>query len=97
MNEGHFVGLRWMIPFDKGDPETVRRVIACTNEQLDLVLENGFIPYKTPVWAVMKLEERCRSRLPALPAGQRDDGPVQYPESRQVGGTGGVNDEERHI
>jgi hypothetical protein len=23
MNEGHFIGLRWMLPYDKGDPETV--------------------------------------------------------------------------
>ncbi|NLE08351.1 MAG: FAD-binding oxidoreductase [Dehalococcoidales bacterium] len=57
MNEGHFVGLRWMIPYDKGDPETVRRVVAATNEQLDLVLKMGFLPYKTPVWAVRKMEE----------------------------------------
>jgi FAD/FMN-containing dehydrogenase len=57
LNEGHFVGLRWMLPFDKSDPETVRRVKALTDEQLDLVIKMGFVPYKTPVWAVRKLEE----------------------------------------
>jgi FAD/FMN-containing dehydrogenase len=66
MNEGHFVGLRWMIPYDKGDPETVRRVIAATNEQLDLVLEMGFVPYKTPVWAVRRLEELAGPELVGL-------------------------------
>lgn len=59
MNEGHFVGLRWMLPYDKGDPETVRRVEALCVEQLDMVIEMGFIPYKTPVWAIRKLEERA--------------------------------------
>jgi FAD/FMN-containing dehydrogenase len=59
MNEGHFVGLRWMLPYDKGDPETVKRVEALCLEQLELVLDTGFVPYKTPVWAIRKLEERA--------------------------------------
>lgn len=59
MNEGHFVGLRWMLPYNKKDPETVRRVEALCVEQLDMVLDMGFIPYKTPVWAIRKLEERA--------------------------------------
>ncbi len=58
MNEGHFAGLRWMLPFDKGDPEMVRRVKDLSAEQLDLVLETGYIPYKTPVWAIRELEKR---------------------------------------
>lgn len=59
MNEGHFVGLRWMLPYNKEDPETVKAVEALCVEQLELVLEMGYIPYKTPVWAVRKLEERA--------------------------------------
>lgn len=59
MNEGHFIGLRWMLPYDKGDPETVKRVEALCVDQLEMVLETGFIPYKTPVWAIRKLEERA--------------------------------------
>jgi FAD/FMN-containing dehydrogenase len=58
MNEGHFAGLRWMLPYDKGDPELVQRIKDMCAEQLELVLETGYIPYKTPVWAVRKLEER---------------------------------------
>ncbi|MCK4863579.1 MAG: FAD-binding oxidoreductase, partial [Dehalococcoidales bacterium] len=57
MNEGHFVGLRWMLPYDKGDPDLVQRINDLCAEQLDLVLETGYIPYKTPVWAVRRLEK----------------------------------------
>jgi glycolate oxidase len=57
MNEGHFAGLRWMLPYDKGDPALVQRIRDLCDEQLDLVLETGFIPYKTPVWAVRRLEK----------------------------------------
>jgi glycolate oxidase len=57
MNEGHFAGLRWMLPYDKGDPDLVKRIESLCAEQLDLVLETGYIPYKTPVWAVRRLEE----------------------------------------
>lgn len=59
MNEGHFVGLRWMLPFDKGNPDMVNRVKALCDEQLDLVLQMGYIPYKTPYWAVTKIEHRA--------------------------------------
>jgi glycolate oxidase len=57
MNEGHYAGLRWMLPYDKGDPSLVQRINDLCAEQLDLVLETGYIPYKTPVWAVRRLEE----------------------------------------
>jgi hypothetical protein len=59
MNEGHFVGLRWMLPFDKGDPAMVKRISGLCDEQLDMVLDMGFIPYKTPVWAIEKIEARA--------------------------------------
>ena len=58
MNEGHYVGLRWMLPFDKGDPDMVKRVTALTLEQLNMALDMGYIPYKTPFWAIRKIEER---------------------------------------
>ncbi len=58
MNEGHFAGLRWMLPYDKEDPALVKRINDLCAEQLDLVLETGYIPYKTPVWAVRRLEEK---------------------------------------
>jgi hypothetical protein len=58
MNEGHFIGLRWMLPFDKGDPDMVRRVSDLGMEQLNLVLDMGYIPYKTPIWAIDQIEKR---------------------------------------
>jgi FAD/FMN-containing dehydrogenase len=61
MNEGHFAGLRWMLPYDKEDSEMVNRIKDLCAEQLDMVLDVGYIPYKTPVWAVRKLEERVSS------------------------------------
>lgn len=59
MKEGHFVGLRWLLPFDKGDPDLVRRIQALCADQLEMVIEQGFIPYKTPVGAIRKLEARA--------------------------------------
>jgi FAD/FMN-containing dehydrogenase len=58
MNEGHFAGLRWMLPYDKEDAALVKIINDMCAEQLDLVLETGYIPYKTPVWAVRRLEEK---------------------------------------
>ncbi len=59
MNEGHFVGLRWMLPYDKSNPDLVRRIEGLCADQLDMVLDMGFIPYKTPYWAVRKIEQRA--------------------------------------
>lgn len=53
---GHFGVLRFVCVFDKRDPAPVRRL----NEQLvDLSVELGFVPYKTPPWVV----ERLRGRI----------------------------------
>ncbi len=57
MREGHFAALRWLLPFNKEDPDEVKRVRALCAEQLDMVLGTGYIPYKTPVWAIRKLEK----------------------------------------
>ncbi len=58
MNEGHFAALRWLLPFDKNDPEMVKRITELSLEQLEMVISMGYIPYKTPFWAIRKLEER---------------------------------------
>ena len=55
MNEGHFVGSAVDAAFRQGrsghgrngSPSSVR-------EQLDMVLEMGYIPYKTPLWAIRR-------------------------------------------
>jgi FAD/FMN-containing dehydrogenase len=58
MNEGHFAAVRWLLPFDKGDPEMVKRITDLSLEQLEMVISTGYIPYKTPFWAIRKLEQR---------------------------------------
>ena len=58
MNEGHFTAIRWMLPFNKEDPEDIERIKSLSLEQLDIVFETGYIPYETFVWAIRKLEEK---------------------------------------
>jgi glycolate oxidase len=58
MNEGHFAAIRWLLPFNKEDPEDIERIKAVSLEQLDIVLETGYIPYKTPIWAIRMLEDK---------------------------------------
>jgi FAD/FMN-containing dehydrogenase len=59
MREGHFAALRWLLPFNKEDPEYVQKIHELCSDQLEMVLKAGYIPYKTPVWAIRKLEERA--------------------------------------
>jgi FAD/FMN-containing dehydrogenase len=59
LREGHFAAIRWLLPFNKEDPEMVKNVSALYFEQLDMIIEMGYIPYKTPFWAIRKLEERA--------------------------------------
>ncbi|MFH1638971.1 MAG: FAD-linked oxidase C-terminal domain-containing protein, partial [Chloroflexota bacterium] len=63
MREGHFVALRWLLPFNKEDPEEVEKIRLLSLEQLDMAIEMGYIPYKTPVWAIRKIEERADPNL----------------------------------
>jgi glycolate oxidase len=59
LREGHFAAIRWLLPFDKEDPEVVEKVSALYMEQLDMIIEMGYVPYKTPFWAIRKMEERA--------------------------------------
>ena len=59
MREGHFAALRWLLPFNKEDPEYVQKIHELCSDQLEMVLKTGYIPYKTPVWAIRRLEERA--------------------------------------
>jgi FAD/FMN-containing dehydrogenase len=63
MREGHFAALRWLLPFNKEDPEYVQKIRELCSDQLEMVLSTGYIPYKTPVWAIRKLEERADPQL----------------------------------
>lgn len=53
----HFGEFKFIIRFPK-DPATLARVRACNEELLELALGLGAVPYKTPVWAARRLQER---------------------------------------
>lgn len=59
MRGGHFSVLRFILVFDKADRAAVDRVRACNQEVCDALLNEGFVMYKTPAWAL----ERYRGRL----------------------------------
>jgi glycolate oxidase len=58
MKGGHFGVLRFIETFKRDDPSEVEQVRNCNKELLDMILEQGFIPYKTPAWAVERLLPR---------------------------------------
>jgi hypothetical protein len=55
MKGGHFVVLRFIETFNRQDPEELKRVRACQRELAAMGMDHGFIPYKTPPWAVREL------------------------------------------
>jgi FAD/FMN-containing dehydrogenase len=59
MKGGHFAVLRFIQVFKRGDPADIDRVRRCNTELCDALIEEGYIMYKTPAWAV----ERYRTRL----------------------------------
>ncbi|MBN1947915.1 MAG: FAD-binding oxidoreductase [Bradymonadales bacterium] len=58
MKGGHYGVLRWIMLFNHGDPLDTSRVRACQEELLDMILELGFVMYKTPVWAINRIRDR---------------------------------------
>lgn len=54
MKGGHFVILRLITLFDKKNKEEVEKVKKLNNVLCDIILEEGFIPYKAPRWVVKK-------------------------------------------
>ena len=59
MRGGHYGSLRFLIPFDRRDPEVLARVRTCLEKLCDLLLDEGFIPYKAPDWAARKVLARA--------------------------------------
>jgi len=66
MRRGHFGVLRFILVFDRADPEAVARVRAANAALCDAALELGFIPYKTPAWAVQRMLDRLDPGFLAL-------------------------------
>ncbi len=58
MKSGHFGVLRFIEIFERDDETDVERVKRCNTELTDMVLDQGFIPYKTPAWSVERLLPR---------------------------------------
>jgi len=58
MKGGHYAVLRCISIFDRSDPADVKRAAAVNAALCDQVLEMGYIPYKSPAWAVRKFLPR---------------------------------------
>ncbi|MFO8072649.1 MAG: FAD-binding oxidoreductase [Polyangia bacterium] len=58
MKGGHFGVLRFIETFRRDDEEDVERVRRCNGELTEMLLDEGFIPYKTPGWAVERILPR---------------------------------------
>jgi glycolate oxidase len=58
MKGGHFGVLRFIETFTRDDEQEVERVRACNLELTEMVLDQGFVPYKTPAWAVERILPR---------------------------------------
>jgi FAD/FMN-containing dehydrogenase len=58
MKLGHFGVLRFIETFTRDDPQQVELVRACNVELTDMVLDEGFVPYKTPAWSVERILPR---------------------------------------
>lgn len=58
MKGGHFGVLRFITTFARDDDDEVKKVRECNGELTDSILEHGFVPYKTPAWAVEKVLPR---------------------------------------
>jgi len=66
MKGGHFSVLRFIMIFDKDNEDEVDRAGKCNRELGDMVLDLGYVIYKTPEWAVDKLAERINPNTFAL-------------------------------
>jgi glycolate oxidase len=58
MRGGHFAVLRFIEVFRRGDPSDRQRVRTCNEELCDALIDEGFVMYKTPGWALARYESR---------------------------------------
>lgn len=58
MKGGHFGVMRFLTTFDKADSEERAALRKMNEELVDAAVEHGFIPYKTPPWAVRRIQPR---------------------------------------
>jgi glycolate oxidase len=72
MHGGHFAVLRFIELFDRRDPAERARVAACNAELCDALLEEGYVLYKTPGWAIERYRARLDPGFARLVRGVRD-------------------------
>ncbi|NVM01607.1 MAG: FAD-binding oxidoreductase [Candidatus Helarchaeota archaeon] len=59
MDAGHFMVVRYLVPFNKAAPGETEKVRAMLEEILEqATLPSGAIPYKCPAWAAKKVMEK---------------------------------------
>lgn len=58
MKGGHYAVLRCIEIFNRSDPADCRRAGSCNQALCDQLLDLGYIPYKSPDWAVRKFLPR---------------------------------------
>jgi hypothetical protein len=58
MKGGHFWVLRFILHFDRKNRDDVARTRQALRSMADVLLELGYIPYKSPQWAVEKIRAR---------------------------------------
>lgn len=58
MKAGHFGVMRFIMIFDKKDDDEIKRVKQALKEICEMALEEGFIPYKIPVWVMRILKDK---------------------------------------
>lgn len=66
MKGGHFGVLRFVMTFDRSQPQEVQRVKQINRELLHAMTDRGFIMYKTPPWAMRELQQRLDPGFLAL-------------------------------
>ncbi|NVM53317.1 MAG: FAD-binding oxidoreductase [Candidatus Helarchaeota archaeon] len=66
MDSGHFYVVRFLIPFNKAEPDEAKTVRKMLEELVDASLPLGAIPYKCPAWAAKKVLKRIDPNWVAL-------------------------------
>lgn len=59
MKGGHFAVLRFLLPFNKADPDEKKGVHELCIDLAKMALDLGYVPYKAPFWVISMIEERA--------------------------------------
>ncbi|GAB4308629.1 MAG: hypothetical protein Kow0069_07090 [Promethearchaeota archaeon] len=59
MKGDHYFVLRFIVPYNQGDPAEVERVKRAVRELADVILDVGGVPYKMAPWAAQRIWRRA--------------------------------------